>query len=271
MLYINYFFYKNKLIFFLILKIAILTFKIIVVKKLNKALKGYKHICFLDFEGTQFTHEMIAYGAVFVTLNKDGLIKNKKPILKSIVKAKNKVGSFVENLTGISDYDVKSRGVPFSQAIKDLKKYCGLYFNKTLFVTFGNHDFRIFSQSVAYNLDTPRDIAQVFQKNFFDFQSFIMEFCKDEQNNPYSLENYLKVYDIEFKGTAHDAGDDAYNLMLLYEAFLTKKDITLREYLKCLSNAHNLAYPIQKTVQKLSRGEEVTSSDFALFAKEYLS
>ena len=245
--------------------------KIILVKKLLNALKGRKHICFLDFEGTQYSHEMIAFGAVFVSLNKDGTVKSAKRPIKFLVQSKNKVGKFVENLTGINDYDIKQRGISFAQAVKEIKKYCGLHFTKTAFFTFGNHDFRIFNQSISYNLDTPKEIATIIQKNFYDFQAFIMEFCKDDANNPYSLENYLKVYNIVFEGTTHDPQDDAYNLMLLYNAFLTKKDITLREYLKNLTKGHNLPQPIKETVIKLVAGETVTSNDFETLAKEYLA
>ena len=248
-----------------------LAIKIIDVKKLLNSLKGRKHICFLDFAGTQYSHEMIAFGAVFVSLNRDGSVKSSKRPIKFLVQSKNKVGKFVENLTGITDYDVKQRGIPFSQAVKEIKKYCGLHFNKTAFFTFGNHDFRIFGQSISYNLDTPKEIAAQIQKNFFDFQAFIMEFCKDDANNPYSLENYLKVYNIVFEGTTHDPQYDAYNLMLLYNAFLVKKEITLREYMKNLSKGHNLPNPIKETVVKLVSGETVTPGDFEGLVKEYIA
>ena len=124
--------------------------KIILVKKLLNALKGRKHICFLDFEGTQYSHEMIAFGAVFVSLNRDGTVKSSKRPIKFLVQSKNKVGKFVENLTGINDYDIKQRGISFAQAVKEIKKYCGLHFTKTAFFTFGNHDFRIFNQSISF-------------------------------------------------------------------------------------------------------------------------
>ena len=253
------------------MKNSLSAIKINIVKKLLNALKGRKHICFLDFEGTQYSHEMIAFGAVFVSLNKDGTVKNCKKPIRFLVQSKNKVGKFVENLTGITDYDVKQRGIPFAQAIKEIKKYCGLHFAKTVFMTFGNHDFRIFNQSISYNLDSPKEYTSVIHKGFFDFQNFIMEFVKDDAGNPYSLENYLKVYDIVFEGTTHDPQDDAYNLMLLYNAFLTKSDITLREYIKILSKGNNMPVPVRELVKKVAAGETVSSADFIKFAKEYIS
>lgn len=214
---------------------------------------------------------MIAFGAVFASLNKDGTVKNCKKPIRFLVQAKNKVGKIVENLTGITDYDVKQRGIPFAQAVKEIKKYCGLHFSKTVFMTFGNHDFRIFNQSISYNLDSPKEYTSIIHKGFFDFQNFLMEFVKDEAGNAYSLENYLKVYEIVFEGTAHDPQDDAYNLMLLYNAFLTKQDITLKEYIKILSRGNNLPAPVKEVIKKVASGESVSSIEFVKYVRDYIS
>ena len=64
------------------------------MKKFNRLAKDHKYICFLDFEGTQFTHEMIALGAVMTSLDKNGRIKRMKAPLKIYVRAKNKIGKY---------------------------------------------------------------------------------------------------------------------------------------------------------------------------------
>ena len=243
-------------------------YKIDNVKKLSNLLSGHKYICFLDFEGTQFSHEMIAYGAVLASLKKDGTIKNHKEPIKVYVKAKNKVGKFVEQLTGITDYTLQHSGVSFLEAMKQLKKYCGLHFSKCLFVTFGNHDLKILNQSIAYSLDAPKDITTYIHKGFFDYQAFISNYCRDEANNPYSLENYLNVYNVKFEGTAHDPRYDALNLMYLYDAFLKNKEITVSEYLKVLAKTNHIPAPIKKVVEKLSRGENITSEEYIQFVKD---
>lgn len=244
--------------------------KIITVKKLEKSLKGLKYLCFLDFEGTQFSHEMIAYGAVFASIDKNFRIKKYKEPIKSLVKSKNKVGKFVENLTKITDYDVEKRGVPFSQALNDIKKYCGMYFKKTIFVTFGNHDLKILSSSSSYNFDTPKEIVSTIQKNYFDYQAFISEFVKDANNNPYSLENYLDVFHIPFEGEPHDPRYDALNLLKLYNAFLDNKEIVIEEYLKVLAKINHVPQPIKDAISKLASGEDVTYSEFLTSVREFL-
>ena len=240
------------------------------MEKLRKQLKGYRHICFLDFEGTQFSHEMIAFGALFVSLDKNGfIVKEKKPI-RRYVKSKNKIGKFVKDLTGITERDLEKYGVDFATAIKEIKKYCGMNFKKTIFMTFGNHDIRILNQSSAYNLNSPKEICDVIKKNYVDFQSIISEFIKDDNNNPLSLTHYLELFNIEFDGQAHDPLYDALNLGRLYNAFLKNKEIVLAQYLKVLGRANFGPQPVSKAVHKLVNGESVTPEEFIELLKDYI-
>ena len=239
------------------------------MKKLLKLLKGNKYLCFLDFEGTQFSHEMIAYGAVLATLNKDLTIKKHKAPIKLYVKNKNKIGRFVEDLTGITQHDIDKMGVPFSSAMQQLKKYCGLHFKKCTFVTFGNHDMRILSQSVAYNLDAPIEITKQISKYYFDYQSFISEFIKDPNNNSLSLEKYLAFFGIEFSGTAHNPKYDALNLMYLYDAFLKNKDKVIAEYMQTLAKDTRLPKHVRDTLQMLASGLTVALEEYMKLVKEY--
>ncbi len=240
------------------------------MKKLTHLLKGRKYICFLDFEGTQFSHEMIALGAVFTYLNKNGeIVKQKKPI-KYFVKCKNQIGRFVKNLTGITEKDLEKFGVDFATAIKELKKYCGLYFKKTIFMTFGNHDIRILNQSVSYNLNAPKELCDVIKKNYVDFQSVISEFIKDNNGNPLSLSHYLEVFNVSFDGEAHDPMYDAVNLAKLYNAFLKDKNTVLDQYCKLLSRTKIGPDPINTAVKKLLNGEPVTPEQFLELLKEYI-
>ncbi len=240
------------------------------MKKINRILKGRKYICFLDFEGTQFSHEMIAYGAYFTYLNKEGQIVKAKNPIRNYVKSKNSIGRFVKELTGITEKDLETYGVPFSKAIHEIKKYCGLAFKKTVFVTFGNHDMRILNQSCSYNLDAPKELCDIIKKNYFDFQSVISEFVKDDNGNPLSLSHYLEVFGVEFDGTAHDPMYDAVNLARLYSVFLKEKNIVLEQYYKVLNRSNIGPEPVNKAIKKLLNGEGVTPEEFKEFVKEYI-
>ncbi len=226
---------------------------------------------FLDFEGTQFSHEMIALGAVLATLGKDGRIKKSKDAIKIYVKSKNKIGNYVKELTGITQLDLDNKGVSFATAMEQLKKYAGLNFKKCKFCTFGNHDMRILGQSISYNLDFPKDICSQIQHNYFDFLDFISEFIKDDKGNPYSLVRYCELFGVPLSGEAHDPRYDAINLMNLYDAFLQNRDVVIDKYKFTLQQIGKIPVPVKRVIQQLNNGENVTPEQFETFIKDYIS
>ena len=238
--------------------------------ELNKHLGLRKTLCFMDLEGTQFSHEMIAIGAIKVDLKKDGSVKKIHKGYYSLVKAKSKIGKVVTDLTGISDNDVKKDGIPFRVAIEELKKYLGKDFTRCLFVTFGSHDFRIMSQSLQHNLDAKKEDVEIIIKHQFDFAEFLNNYIKDENNNNLSLANMLKVFNIDFEGTQHNALSDTLNLVYLYDAFLKNKEIVKNEYVKRLGMYRHLPEPIHLAIDKLARKETVTPEDFEHFVEQSL-
>jgi len=240
------------------------------MKKVQSLLKGHKHLAFLDFEGTQFSHEMIAIGAVIVSLDKNGRIKKYKEPFKRYVLAKNKIGSVVVKLTGITQETLDKEGVSFAKAMDDFKRYCGVNFKKSSFVTFGNHDMKILNESIAHNFNCDKDICSQIQKNYIDFSVLISEFIKDSNNNPMSLLNYCKLLGVKTEGDAHDPKYDALNLAYLYDKFLENKALLLDEYLKVLQKINHLPEPIRKSVIKLANGEDVSGDEFREFAREYI-
>ena len=242
-------------------------------KKLLKCLRGNKVLVFLDFEGTQFSHEMIAIGGLAVTIDpRTGRIKKRKDPFKIYVRAHNKIGGYVTNLTGITEQTLKEKGVVFDTAMKALKKYVGLNFKKATYVTFGNHDLRILNQSIAYNLAYSKEVTSQIQKNYFDYSSFISEYIRDEKGNPLSLVHYCELFGVPEAGEAHDPEVDAINLANLYDAFLVNTNLVVEEYKKHLKlHNSNLPAPIAKAVVRLVSGETVTAQEFEDEIRKYLA
>ena len=232
------------------------------MKALDRALRGQKVLVFLDFEGTQYTHEMIEWGAVIAVLNEDHTIKKKSKGFKRYVKAKSRIGHYVTNLTGITEKMLKDEGITYAHAQEDFRKFVGKYWGKCLFVTFGNHDMVIIHDSLEMNAEADVKIGEEITKKNWDFASFIAQFIQDPNGNQLSLTNYLKVFNVPFEGKAHDALADAENLMDLYEAFLTHKDILAKEYEKTLSHFRKMPAPLALVLDKLSKGESVTPEDY---------
>lgn len=242
-------------------------------RKLQQGLKGHKILVFLDFEGTQFSHEMIAIGGVSCAIDvKTGKIKRSKPPFKIYVKAHNKIGGYVSDLTGITEDKLKRDGVSFDTAMKELKKYVGINFKKATYITFGNHDMRILNQSIAYNIYYPKDITSQIQKNYFDFSAFLGEFIRDDAGNGLSLVHFCELFGVPEAGQAHDPEIDAVNLANLYEAFIEKRDLVANEYLKHI-RLHSGSYPapVSKVLSDLASGKDVTAKEFEEEVKKYIA
>ena len=111
------------------------------MKKLAKATRGRKQLIFLDLEGTQFSHELIAIGAIKATIKTDGTIKKLYPGFKHYVLATQNVGNYVEKLTGITDDLLAREGIPFDKILLMLKKYVGTNLSKTKFRHLGHTTF----------------------------------------------------------------------------------------------------------------------------------
>lgn len=240
------------------------------MKALDKQLNNVKTLCFLDLEGTQFSHEMIAVGVVKVSIRKDRSVKKIHRGFYTLVKAKNKVGKVVTDLTGITDAQLRKEGVPFRVALEKIKKYMGRDFSKCKYVTFGSHDLRILAQSLAYNLDVKKEDVQILIKHNFDLSEFASNYVKDENNNTLSLANFLKVFNIDFKGTQHNALADALNLVYLYDAILKNHEILKEEYMKVLAKMRHLPEPVHKVLQTILEKKSVTMEEYEKFVEDSL-
>ena len=241
------------------------------MKKFERLLKGHKSLVFLDFEGTQFSHEMIAIGAFHVVIDRHGYIKKHKKPFKVYVKAHNRVGKIVTDLTGITDELLKQKGVTFFTAMSELKKYCGLAFRKSSFITFGNHDMKILSSSISYSFDFPKEIVQCIQQNYIDFSAFISEFMRDDKGNPLSLVRYCDAFNVKEAGQAHDPAVDAQNLAWLYDATMRNSHLLVDEYKKVLKSFNHFPVPVCNAIKKLADGKNVTAQEFEEEIKGYLS
>ncbi len=240
------------------------------MKSLVKAINKRKHILFIDLEGTQFSHEMIALGAVKVDLDYKFRIKKIYKGIKFYVKSVGPIGHFVQDLTGITPELLSSEGIPFKVAIEQVKKYCGLSFKKMAFMTFGNHDLRILAKSLEASPSADAEAVHHIIKNDIDMSAILSQYVKDEHGNPYSLVNYLKLFGAEPTGESHDPLNDALDLLKLYKVVLKSPDKLYEEYLKVLKNMKHFPDPIHNAVVKLINGEDVTSKEFKENIRNYL-
>ncbi len=240
------------------------------MKSLAKSLRGYKTVIFVDLEGTQFSHEVIEIGAYKAYLNEDLTIKKVARPFRCYVKAKRPVGSFVEKMTGISEKKLREEGCEFPVAQQAFRKYVGKDWFRSIFLTYGNQDAFMMRSSLEHSPEASVEDVRIFCSHNFDFGTFLSSYVRDEKGNVLSLAHACEKLETPFDGTAHDALDDAKNLMSLYSAFVEKKDIVKNHYLHILSQGKMMTPALRKAALRLAKGEDVSSEMFLAWVREEL-
>ncbi len=238
------------------------------MKYLNKYLKGAKTIVFFDLEGTQFTQEIIAIGAIKAELdNKYQILKTHKPF-RVYVKAKGKIGDIVEQLTQISNELLNKEGISFVDAFKKFEKYVGKSLNQIKFLSYGSFDHRLLRNTVEINNLQNDEFFLKIRANYIDFVQIFQNFIKRAKNEIFSLQDALKIFNITPYGQIHDPSADAFNLMQLYKAFLKEKGIVREQYLKGLINYQKYPSSIQKLLKDIEQGKSVDLNTLKKYIEE---
>jgi len=240
------------------------------MKKLARLIGHRRTLVFLDLEGTQQSHELIAIAAIKAEINEDLTIKKTYKGIHHIVRPKKEVGKFVTQLTKITEIDVVDKGISFAKAMMLLRNYVGKNFKKAAFIVFGNHDARILHQSFHHSPDALETTVKTVTGNLIDYSMFLSEFIKDQNGNPLSLINNLLVFREQFQGEHHQPLDDAKNLMLLYRRVLENKETIMSEYLKIFKQFRHLPEPVKIIIQQLLEDKIVEKKDLMQAVKDYL-
>ena len=223
--------------------------------------KNVDALVFMDLEATSFTSEMIEIGAYLAEINKDGSIKKVHAPFKRYVKAKHQVGFHVAQLTGITDEKLRNEGEDFPAVLSSFRKYVGKFWDSCRFVTFSEHDMVIVKNTMAQYRDLNPSYARNIYRHHLDLQRLLDRYIQDQNGNPYSLTNYLKVCGLEFDGKAHDAIYDALNLLDLYKVAREGKEIFIKEYKNVLCGAKTRPV-VKEIIHMLSEGKTVTPEMF---------
>ena len=223
--------------------------------------KNVDALVFMDLEATSFTSEMIEIGAYLAEINKDGSIKKVHAPFKRYVKAKHQVGFNVAQLTGITDEKLRNEGEDFPAVLSSFRKYVGKFWDSCRFVTFSEHDMVIMKNTMAQYRDLNPSYARNIYRHHLDLQRLLDRYIQDQNGNPYSLTNYLKVFGLEFDGKAHDAIYDALNLLDLYKVAREGKEIFIKEYKNVLCGAKTRPV-VKEIIHMLSEGKTVTPEMF---------
>ncbi len=241
------------------------------MKALQKVLNNRHHVVFLDLEGTQYTHEIIAIGAIKCEIDNEGnIIKEDDKGFLVYVKPTSSIGHIIQNMTNISEAFLKEKGLTLDEALVAFQEYVNMDFNKVMFITFGSNDARMVIESEKRSHPLNDDLCKEIIKQTFDFLAFISRYIRDENNNTYSLVNYLNLFNAEPYGISHNPLHDAIDLKNLYKFFITQKDVVKKEYLKTLNNSKLLPDPIKNLLKTLEENGNIRLEEFISYIDNYL-
>ena len=242
------------------------------MEALVKLLKGHKTLVFIDFEGTQFTHEIIAVGAYKCKIDENGnIIEKANKGFKQYVQAKSQVGKYISEMTSITDSFLEQNGVPVDVMLEELKRYINEDLRNVSYIVFGSNDAKMMLETNKYSHPSNHYILRQIIPNIVDYLAFLSQYVRDDNYNSYSLTNYLKLFKGTPFGISHDPLNDAIDLMNLYSAVLNNPDILLIEYKKNLLRQKTFPDPIKKLIQILIEENNVTSDDFNKLLNDYIS
>lgn len=242
-----------------------------IVRKLEKALRGCRVLVFVDLEGTQYSHEITEIGAYKVWLNDDLSVKKIGRPFRCYSKPKHPIGSFVSKMTGITEDKLAKEGVPFNVAQNSFRKYVGADWTRCLFLTYGNQDAFMMHQSLECCPEGRVEDVKLFAHRNLDFSAFLSNYVRDSKGNNLSLIHACEAFEVPLVGQAHDALNDARDLIGLYNAFVTKKEILKSFYLKVLALGKISSPSIKKAAKQLSKGQDVTHEQFEKWIEEELA
>lgn len=190
-----------------------------VVKISDKLTSEITSLVFFDLEMNCSFHkeenhgvgETISIGAVkcdINTLETKAFYSVIRPTFNNIMSTK------IIELTNLLQEEVNG-AKSFKEVFISLENW--LKNDKCIFISWGPDDIRVLIGDNDRN-EYDLDIINTIKTNFIDFQS---EYgLHRESKQAISLKNALAYYDIEFKGSQHNALDDAYNLFRVYKEYI---------------------------------------------------
>lgn len=151
----------------------------------------------------QIRGEIIQIGAVRVTEDKEVADEFQIMIKPKYYRHLNRR---VSKLTGIKESQLREEGVPFPEAIKAFRDWCG---EEIIFLTWGFDDIGILRENLQlFNLNTD------FTEKWYNAQ-MIFNAQTDGSTSQKALKTAMELFGIEATRPAHDALGDAYHTALI--------------------------------------------------------
>lgn len=242
-----------------------------VMKQLINALKNKRNLIFFDLEGTQESIEIIAIGAVKVSLDAKYNLKSqdKKGFKKYVISA-GEIGPYVEKLTSITPEIIKKEGITYEKMIDKFQKYIGKNPQDYVYITYGNYDIKLLRHTLSLHENYGEEFINIICSNYLDLSEFLARYLRDNKGNRCSLIESI----VNLEGTPlvneHDPLVDTKNLIILFDLITKKKKLLAQSYKEILLSYNKCPRPILNVLKKLKANENVTPKDFDTYIDDEL-
>lgn len=234
------------------------------MKLLDKLLDGTRHLLFLDLEGTQFGHEVIAIGAVLTDVNEKYVPVGEMKTFKCFVKAKTRIGPVVTAMTGIDAEELDEEGISFEESMQKLNEFMGDKVKDTKVLTYGNQDAHMLNCSYKLTENPSlflKNFVRYLVRNNIDIGTFFSRYLRGKKNEMVSLTHMREFLNIPPSGSAHDPLVDAVDLYHVYEAFTKDKNLLKNSYKRLIIRTQIVPQPLKPLIVALIDGKNVTPED----------
>ena len=169
--------------------------------------------------------EIIQIGAV--RLDEEQVVRDEFQVLIR-PKYYRRLNRKIVKLTGIRDAELRENGVPFPEAIRRFREWCG---ERVVFLTWGFDDIRILKENLLlFHIDTK------WTDRWFNAQ-LIFNSQTDGSTTQKALKTAMELMNIEASRPAHDALGDAYHTALVCSRL--RLEDGLRHYAKAVEKHEN--------------------------------
>lgn len=185
---------------------------------LQELMAGFDRLVILDTEttGLGFSKEEIIQLSAVVYEKRSNDLEMTQEYDRLIAMSPGKVlPAFISNLTGITEADLKARGIPKAQACRELAE---ILLPGTLLVAYNAHFDLSF---LFYLLKNHGDYTMLKNCHFLD----ALTVYKDRKDYPHKLLNAIEAYDLSGKVVnSHRAIDDVYATFAVLMAMAQEKN-----------------------------------------------
>ena len=239
------------------------------MKLFSNLLKGKRKAIFFDLEGSQFTQEIIAIGAIKAKLDAKGdLVSIERKTFEVYVKCHGDVGPVVEKLTHINNEKLKNDGLAYHTAMQKFIKFVGKNPEEYAFIAYGSFDKTLLFNTDELNNFPFKEFDAIVARNYVDYAKFVSQFMKNDSHQTPSLVDAIMYLGGVPYDNVHDPLCDSQNLVLLFKLMRENKD-NLKEQYKRTMLQSPYPTPIINILKKLNSNQSVTPVDYEQYLNDY--